>query len=48
MKKTKVTMNKSVYLGPSIVDITNKAIYDHWYSIQNESMEIMPSYTAGV
>ena len=38
MKKTKVTMNKSVYLGLAILDITNKAIYDHWYSIQNESM----------
>ena len=48
MKKTKVTMNTSVYLGLSILNITNIAIYDHWYSIQNESMEITQNYTTGV
>lgn len=31
MKKTKVTMNKSVYLGLSVLDINKIAMYDYWY-----------------
>ena len=31
MKKTKVKMNKPVYLGMSILDITKTLMYEFWY-----------------
>ena len=31
MKKTKVTMNTSVYLGVSILDISKILMYEFWY-----------------
>ena len=31
MKKTKVKMNKPVYLGMSILDISNTLMYEFWY-----------------
>ena len=31
MNKTKVTINKPVYLGLSILDINKIAMYDYWY-----------------
>ena len=31
MKKTKVKMNKAVYLGMSILDISEKLMYKFWY-----------------
>ena len=31
MKKTKVKMNKPVYLGMSILDISKTLMYEHWY-----------------
>ena len=31
MKKTKIKMNKSIYLGMSILDIDKTLIYEFWY-----------------
>ena len=31
MKKTKVKMNKPVYLGMSILDISKKLMYEYWH-----------------
>ena len=31
MKKTKVKMNKSIYLGMSILDISKSLMYEFWY-----------------
>ena len=31
MKKTKVKMNKSVYLGMSVLDISKTLMYEFWY-----------------
>ena len=31
MKKTKVKINKSVYLGMSILDISKRLMYEFWY-----------------
>ena len=31
MKKTKVKMNKPVYLGMSILDINKTHMYEYWY-----------------
>ena len=40
MKKTKVKMNKPLYLGMSILDISNTLMYEFWYEY------IKPKYKA--
>ena len=32
MKKVEVTMNKSIYLGQAILDISKTLIYEFWYN----------------
>ena len=32
MKKTKIKMNKAIYLGLSILDISKKLMYEFWYN----------------
>lgn len=39
MKKTKVTMDKSVYLGLSVLDIIKIAIYEYWYGYAKPKYE---------
>ena len=31
MKKTQITMNKPVYFGLSILDLSKSIMYDFWY-----------------
>ena len=35
MRKTKVIMNKPVYLGQAILDIIKTLIYEFWYDYLN-------------
>ena len=32
MKKTQITMNKPVYLGVSILDLSKTVMYEFWYN----------------
>ena len=32
MRKTEVVMNKPIYLGQAILDISKTIMYDYWYS----------------
>ena len=32
MRKTEVLMNKPIYLGQAILDISKTIMYDYWYS----------------
>ena len=40
MKKTRVKMNKPLYLGMSILDINKTLMYKFWYDYFNYRMEI--------
>ena len=40
MKKTRVKMNKTLYLGISILDISKILVYEFWYSTYNKKDEI--------
>ena len=31
MKKTQILMNKPVYLGPSILEMSKTVMYEFWY-----------------
>ena len=44
MRKTKVKMNKPVYLGMSILDISKTLMYEFSMTILNQSMVIMRNY----
>ena len=44
MKKIKVKMNKPVYLGTSILDISKTLMYKLWYDYINQSMRIEQNY----
>ena len=46
MNKTKVKMNKPIYLGLSILDISKKLMYEFWYDYTNFGIIILYDYMA--
>ena len=44
MKKTKVKMNKPVYLRMSILDVSKTLMYEFWYDYHKPSTKIMQNY----
>ena len=44
MKKIKVKMNKPVYLGLSILEISKTVIYEFWYDYKNQNIGITHNY----
>ena len=44
MKKTKVKMNKHVYLRMSILDVSKTLMYEFWYDYHKPSTKIMQNY----
>ena len=41
MKKTEIKMNKPIYLGLAILDISKTLMYEFWYDILNQSIMII-------
>ena len=41
MKKTKVKMNKPIYPGLSILEISKTLMYEFWYDYMKQNMAIM-------
>ena len=44
MKKTKVKMNKSIYLGLSILVISKTLMYEFWYDYVQPNIETEQNY----
>ena len=40
-KKTEIKMNKPIYLGLAILDISKTLMYEFWYDILNQSIMII-------
>ena len=48
MRKTKIKMNKPVYLGMSILDISKTLIYEIWYDYIKQSTKTKQNYTTWI
>ena len=48
MKRTKVKINKPVYLDMSILDISNKKMYKFWYDYIKPNMETEQNYVTWI
>ena len=44
LKRTQIFMNKSVYLGLSILEISKIVIYEFWYDCMKQKMEKKQTY----
>ena len=48
MRKTQIVMNKRVYLGLSISDLSKTVMYEFWYDYVNQNMVKMQNFVISI
>ena len=48
MKKTKVKINKLIYVGVSILDISKTLMFEFWYDTLNQSTKTEENYVTWI